>query len=602
MRKLYSVLLSFLLITSAFAQIPTNGLVSEWTFNNGNLDNGYGLTATLGGSPVATLVTDRFGDPNSAVDVNTGGFINFGGDQFDNNTTGSNATFAYSFWVKIDDLSVGNKVLLSKLSIGAVCQTDGAQYRLTVTPTGKLQLTAFGSLSILNNAIIEGNTSLVQGTWHHVVISVDMATLLASLPSTTGLTMYVDGTLQTNTVTSISGTGILPSGMQNGTAQFAFGTYLSPNGTPCFSDDDIDAHFDDFRIYNRTLDATDVAGLMNEGCDPAVITEQPQSQSACTGTVSLTCVAQGGTTSEMRWERFNGTSWIDAGIFTYGSSVSVGAIDASFNGSMWRVKLTSDCGTVSYSDTAYTYVGQGPVPTITLQPQDAFVCNSPQEISIEINPTGAIYGFYWERFNGLDWVGTGFQSTGIDGSTISIFNDLSGQVRVRIDELGCMNTVGYSNEITVDDMDFQDFTLNFDYGNGVVEANPNFDDYYWYYQGTYIPSAVGNTYSPTQNGDHELRVYLNGCMRGINFNWTGTVTGIVDASANGLAVYPNPFNSEFIIETTELTSISVMNAMGEVVLSRTVNGRTSIDATKLSAGVYFVREETSGAVMKLVKH
>jgi hypothetical protein len=67
-------------------------------------------------------------------------------------------------------------------------------------------------------------------------------------------------------------------------------------------------------------------------------------------------------------------------------------------------------------------------------------------------------------------------------------------------------------------------------------------------------------------------------------------------------VYPNPFNAEFIIETTELTSISVMNAIGEVVLSRTVNGRTSIDATTLSAGIYFVRGETSGAVMKLVKN
>lgn len=81
-----------------------------------------------------------------------------------------------------------------------------------------------------------------------------------------------------------------------------------------------------------------------------------------------------------------------------------------------------------------------------------------------------------------------------------------------------------------------------------------------------------------------------------------TVVGIVNSAANNMAIYPNPFNSEFIIETTELIAVSVMNAMGEVVLSRTVNGRTSIDATNLSAGVYFVREETSGAVMKLVKN
>jgi len=45
-----------------------------------------------------------------------------------------------------------------------------------------------------------------------------------------------------------------------------------------------------------------------------------------------------------------------------------------------------------------------------------------------------------------------------------------------------------------------------------------------------------------------------------------------------------------------------MNAMGQVVLSRTINGRTSIDAATLPTGIYFVREETFGVVMKLVKN
>ncbi|MCB0755807.1 MAG: T9SS type A sorting domain-containing protein [Flavobacteriales bacterium] len=78
--------------------------------------------------------------------------------------------------------------------------------------------------------------------------------------------------------------------------------------------------------------------------------------------------------------------------------------------------------------------------------------------------------------------------------------------------------------------------------------------------------------------------------------------GIAETDEQPILVYPNPFVSELIIETNEPTSISVMNAMGEVVLSRTVNGRTGIDATNLSAGIYFVREETSVAVMKLVKN
>lgn len=140
--------------------------------------------------------------------------------------------------------------------------------------------------------------------------------------------------------------------------------------------------------------------------------------------------------------------------------------------------------------------------------------------------------------------------------------------------------------------------------NGVLEiTGGNYTNIVWYLNGLVVNGATQATYTPVADGDYTVSVFESNCNGTSDpYSYTGVATGIEDASASGLKVYPNPFNSEFIIETTELTSVSVMNAMGKVVLSRTVNRRTSIDATNLSAGIYFVREETSGAVMKLVKN
>lgn len=84
---------------------------------------------------------------------------------------------------------------------------------------------------------------------------------------------------------------------------------------------------------------------------------------------------------------------------------------------------------------------------------------------------------------------------------------------------------------------------------------------------------------------------------------TGTITSAIgEQTQTSTTAYPNPFNTEFVIESDVPSAITVSNTVGEVVLARTINGRTSIDATSLSAGIYFVREEASGAVMKLVKN
>lgn len=676
MRKLYSVLFSILFTATAFAQVPTNGLVGQYLFTNGSLSSNYGAPYT--GTQSTTNVTnvdDRFGAPNNAKDVNPGGWVSFS-DVFDDITTGPGAKFTYSFWVYLDNFNNAYKCIFAKATFESTCYYAGRQYTILINPQGQVQLQAFGALTG-GHARVDGNTVLSVGEWHHVVISVDMQTLLASLPATTGLTMYVDNVLQTNTVSEIVGVGISTNGMDNGNAPLGFGTYLTVGGSgteSCASSQDIDGKLDDFRIYNRALGADGVDSLFNEACDAAVVNTQPQSQAICTGTASLTCTAQTGTTSEMRWERFNGTTWVDMGIFSPGPTVSVGGIDASLNGP-WRVKLTSPCGLVTYSDEAVVAVG-GPAFGNTQSGvyQDAYLCSTLGSVELDANAVGVSNTYQWQEYINNVW-------TDISGATDPTYDaTAAGSIRVNVTACGqtetsdafsiipvnghsvvvngftsgngsiCLgqstgmiiqpslsSTITWSpsggslapnNILTVAPSATTTYTITAtsDFGscpatttatvtvndpepiitenNGMLEVTGGpFTNIQWYLSGNAVGGANQSSYTPTTDGDYTVSVSQNGCNATSDpYAYTGVATGIEDASAIGLKVYPNPFNAEFIIETAELTSVSVMNAVGEVVLSRTVNGRTSIDATHLSAGIYFVREATSGAVMKLVKN
>jgi hypothetical protein len=53
-----------------------------------------------------------------------------------------------------------------------------------------------------------------------------------------------------------------------------------------------------------------------------------------------------------------------------------------------------------------------------------------------------------------------------------------------------------------------------------------------------------------------------------------------------ISVYPNPNNGTFIVETNSPETLQVFNISGKVVLSQIINGTTTIDASKLSEGVY----------------
>jgi hypothetical protein len=68
------------------------------------------------------------------------------------------------------------------------------------------------------------------------------------------------------------------------------------------------------------------------------------------------------------------------------------------------------------------------------------------------------------------------------------------------------------------------------------------------------------------------------------------LAGVQQITAGSVRIYPNPNNGTFVIEPSsgERQVVQVMDINGKVVLSQSVEGKTTIDAASLNGGVYSV--------------
>ena len=86
-----------------------------------------------------------------------------------------------------------------------------------------------------------------------------------------------------------------------------------------------------------------------------------------------------------------------------------------------------------------------------------------------------------------------------------------------------------------------------------------------------------------------------------NFMRCSTTTGInQNRLENSLVIYPNPTSSSFHIDYTGITGEAVVNIYdvnGKLVLSQGMNGKTVIDISNLSEGIYNVNISNSEGVI-----
>ena len=72
------------------------------------------------------------------------------------------------------------------------------------------------------------------------------------------------------------------------------------------------------------------------------------------------------------------------------------------------------------------------------------------------------------------------------------------------------------------------------------------------------------------------------------------------ALQNSFVVYPNPVKNMLHIQANAAAVINIINSEGKVVLVKTINGNAEISVSNLPAGLYYVKNITTGEVRKIV--
>ncbi len=117
--------------------------------------------------------------------------------------------------------------------------------------------------------------------------------------------------------------------------------------------------------------------------------------------------------------------------------------------------------------------------------------------------------------------------------------------------------------------------------------------------------ASGNNYNCsiagfTRNG--ATSNYLVGAPFNNTLNPLCLTTGINEINTtNPFIIYPNPTSTILNIEVKEQAQISIVNVLGDVVLTQTINGLSKIDVSSLKSGVYFIQDSKSGKAIKFIK-
>ena len=242
MKKILTLLI-VALTTTAFAQIPTSGLVGFFPFS-GNA-NDVSATNNNGTVSGASLTTDRFGNPNSAYSFNgTTNYITI-----PHNNAYNNQYYAIAFWYKFSTPATsgsgGNNVNPGIISKVAALST--VTYNNWIFYEG-LSLVGFGTGVGGASGVGATPTGQNDGQWRHVVMSV----------ASDSIRTYVNGV---KTSSSLKGTNLTFNnndifiGRSNSTYWKAY-----------------QGSIDDLAIYNQPLSSTQVTQLYTGVLDTCFFT------------------------------------------------------------------------------------------------------------------------------------------------------------------------------------------------------------------------------------------------------------------------------------------------------------------------------------------
>lgn len=104
------------------------------------------------------------------------------------------------------------------------------------------------------------------------------------------------------------------------------------------------------------------------------------------------------------------------------------------------------------------------------------------------------------------------------------------------------------------------------------------------------------TATSTDNGTPALSTTMNYVVHVLDSS--SSVTGIKKIADKQISVYPNPNNGSFVVETNNTKQLmQVFDITGKVVLSKTLTDKTTIDASSLTEGVYYINLSSNKGVV-----
>ncbi len=115
----------------------------------------------------------------------------------------------------------------------------------------------------------------------------------------------------------------------------------------------------------------------------------------------------------------------------------------------------------------------------------------------------------------------------------------------------------------------------------------------WYDQSGSINGAINQSYSAIVDGDYFTIVTLLGCSSDTSNIINVFLTDIEDLPLhNEIKIYPNPVLDELTIEiegNNQKQNFEILNANGQVVFRGEINEKTTVQTSKFTSGVFFIK-------------
>ncbi|HYV93065.1 MAG TPA: YCF48-related protein [Chitinophagales bacterium] len=118
--------------------------------------------------------------------------------------------------------------------------------------------------------------------------------------------------------------------------------------------------------------------------------------------------------------------------------------------------------------------------------------------------------------------------------------------------------------------------------------------YQWYYNGSLIPGATDQTYSPTQDGFYTVAVTNDGDCQATSLPFQVIGMSVDDmAGSIGLEIFPNPLSTTAVIfmgGNPSMQYLSITDVQGKILREMTINQdqKITIDRKDFTAGMYFI--------------